>query len=173
MKNELDIREELIAKRSQIKSFDDLVAFLKDVKDNYNPDINSLSEEEQEMWYGGVVRAAAQAAIATSEFFEEEIGLTGFQHHFMVNDMMFGWGYSGCKTGLRILNWDDMLRPDGGLSVNKTISKKTWEKIQEEAKKRLEELNEQDKNESIIKLMNHLQSIVDGTVPFGYEVKED
>jgi hypothetical protein len=45
-----------------------------------------------------------------------------------------------------------------------------WEKIQKEAKHRLEELKEQDKNESIIKLMNHLQSIVDGTVPFGYRI---
>lgn len=172
MKNELDIREELIGKRSQIKSFDDLVAFLKDVKDNYNPSIDSLSDEEQEVWYGAVVRAAAQAAIATACFFSEEMGLTGFQHHFMVNDMMFGWAYPGCKTGLRILNWDDMLRPDGP-TMRKTISKNTWEKVQKEAKNRLEELKKQDKNESIIKLMNHLQSIVDGTVPFGYGVKED
>ena len=170
MKNELDIREELIGKRSQIKSFDDLVAFLKDVKDNYNPSIDSLSDEEQDVWYGAVVRAAAQAAIATACFFSEEMGLTGFQHHFMVNDMMFGWAYPGCKTGLRILNWDDMLLPDGGSSVNKTVSKEMWEKIQKEAKHRLEELKEQEKNESIIKLMNHLQSIVDGTVPFGYRV---
>lgn len=172
MKNELDIRAELIAKRDQIKSFDDLVAFLKDVKDNYNPDPTSLPDEEQEMWYGGVVRAAAQAAIATSCFFCEEMGLTGFQEHFMVTDLLFGWAYSGCKTGLRILNWDDMLRPDGP-SLGKTISKSTWEKVQQEAKTRLEELKEMDKNESIIKMMNHLQSIVDGTVPFGYEVKEN
>ena len=50
-------------------------------------------------------------------------------------------------------------------SFSKTISKYTWEKLQEEAKRKLEE------GVGVDKVQEHWQSIIDGVVPFGYEVE--
>lgn len=52
--NEFEIRDKLISEREEIKSFEDLVAFLKEVRE-YNSD------------YGGAPRAIAQAALATAQ----------------------------------------------------------------------------------------------------------
>ena len=52
--HEFAVRDELREKRSSIKTFDELVEFLKDVKENYNSG------------YGEAPRAMAQASLAHS-----------------------------------------------------------------------------------------------------------
>lgn len=170
---EFDIRKELEEKRSKIESFDDLLAFLKDVKDNYNPCLDSLSDEDIETWYGGCPRAVAQAILATGFFFSKEMGLTGFQAHCTLLDFLFGWEFRSNKTGLRIVNWDDMLYPQSKDIFQPVIKKATWGRIQEEAKRRLAEnelLPEEQKAHP--EVAAHWKSIADGVVPFGYQIEE-
>ena len=64
---EFVVKEQLEKERKDIKSFDDLVAFLQRVKDNCNTG------------YGTAPRAIAQAALATAWFLSSDFGITGFQ----------------------------------------------------------------------------------------------
>lgn len=61
-----------------------------------------------------------------------------------------------------------MLYPQCGHKFEKTISKDTWEQLQNVAKKRLEEKNKHAHPNVIA----HWESIVKGVVPFGFTVTE-
>lgn len=76
--NEFEIRDKLKTDRKEIKSFDDLVNFLKEARE-YNFD------------YGGAPRAIAQAALATAWWFAGDFGITHFQASFMMWDFIIDW----------------------------------------------------------------------------------
>lgn len=155
--NEFELRNELRAKRKDIKSFDDLVEFLKYVKENCN------------CGYGEAPRSIAQASLAVAWYFASEFGITGFQAGCTMWDFITDWEYSNNKCGLKIVNYDTMLYPQYDCKFQKTISKSTWEALQKRAKELIEQDNKFTHNDVFV----HWQSIVDGQVPFGYTVAED
>lgn len=152
--NEFDIKKELEEKRSKIEDFDGLVAFLKDVKDNYNTD------------YGVAPRAIAQASLAVAWYLAGEFGITGFQAGLTMFDFIKDWEYRSNKCGLKIIDFDNMLFPQYEHRYEKTIPDWVWEQIQKEAEARL--ANCEDYVHPAVR--KHWQSIVDGKIPFGYEV---
>lgn len=154
--NEFEIRDDLREKRKNIKTFDDLVAFLKDIEDHYN------------CGYGSAPRAMAQASLAVAWYLASKFGITGFQAGFVMWDFIRGWNYENNKCGMKIVNYDDMLYPQYEYRFEKIIASDIWNDIQEQAKKNLEECeNGRTVHPEVIA---HWKSIVDGVVPFGYTV---
>lgn len=152
---EFEVKEQLEKERKNIKSFDDLVAFLQRVKDTCNTG------------YGTAPRAIAQAALATAWFLSSDFGITGFQAGFVMWDFIRDWLYSGNECGMKIMDYDDMLYPQYRDKYEKTISRDVFEALQKTAKKRLE-----DSKHAHPAVINHWESIVDGNVPFGYVVRD-
>lgn len=154
--NEFEIRDELREKRKNIESFEDLTAFLKDVEENYNTD------------YGGAPRAIAQASLAVAWRLANVFGITGFQAGCTMWDFVSDWSYPNNKTGMRIMDYDDMLYPQYAYRFERTIPTWVWEEMQKEARERLN-----DKRSAHPDVRAHWQSIVDGVVPFGYKVSDE
>ena len=153
---EFEVKEQLEKERKDIKSFDDLVAFLQRVKDNCNTG------------YGTAPRAIAQAALATAWFLSSDFGITGFQAGFVMWDFIRDWLYSGNKCGMKIVDYDEMLYPQYEYKYQKTISSDVFATLQKEAKKNLEE--REYAHPDVVK---HWKSIADGNVPFGYVVRDN
>ena len=154
--HEFKIRDELVAKRKEIKTFDDLVVFLKDVNDNYGNG------------YGDAPRAMAQAALAVVWYLSSEFGITGFQAGFVMWDFIQGWTKTYNKCGLKLVDYDDMLYPQYDYKFEKAISSSVWENLQKQAKINLES------NEHVAdRVIDHWKSIADGKVPFGYAIIDD
>ena len=154
--NEFKIRDELTVKRKEIKTFDDLVVFLKDVRDNYGNG------------YGEAPRAMAQAALAVAWYLSSEFGITGFQAGFVMWDFIQGWTKTHNKCGLKLVDYDDMLYPQYDYKFEKTISSSVWESLQKQAKKNLE-----SNKYAADRVIAHWKSIADGNVPFSYTVIDD
>ena len=154
--DEFEIRDELREKRQNIKSFEDLTAFLKDVEENYNTD------------YGVAPRAIAQASLAVAWRLADVFGITGFQAGFTMWDFIHDWSYPNNKTGIKIVDYDDMLYPQYAYRFERTIPTWVWEDMQKEARECLN-----DKRSAHPDVRAHWQSIVDGVVPFGYTIGEN
>lgn len=154
--NEFEIRDELVEKRKNIKTFEDLTAFLKDVEENYNTD------------YGGAPRAIAQACLAVAWHLADVFGITSFQAGFVMWDFIRDWNFRNNKTGLKIIDYDNMLYPQYEYRFQKTISSDMWHSLQTEAEKLLE-----DSEHAHPDVKAHWENIVNGVVPFGYEVTYD
>lgn len=154
--NEFEMRDELREKRQNIKTFEDLTAFLKDVEDNYGNG------------YGDAPRAIAQATLAVAWHLADVYGITGFQAGFVMWDFIKDWNYSDNKCGLKIVDYDNMLYPQYGYKFEKTIRSDTWLAIQEEAKTRLAE---RDGVHPAVK--DHWEKIAAGDIPFGYTISNE
>lgn len=154
--NEFELRDELAAKRKDIKTFEELTEFLKYVKENCNTG------------YGEAPRAMAQAALAVAWYLAGEFGITGFQAGCVMWDFIRDWSYSGNKTSLRIVDYDNMLYPQYDYKFEKTITPSVWNALQKEAAKNLEERDHAHPD-----VVAHWKSIAEGHVPFGYSVRED
>ena len=152
--DEFEVKKLLEEKRRDIKSFDDLVNFLKEVKDNYNTG------------YGTSVRSSAQACLAVAWYFASEFGLTGFQAGCLLWDFIKDWKFSDNKTGMALINYDEMLYPQYKDRFEKTISSQVWEELQKEAKRLLDE----DNGFACESVREHWKSIAEGNVPFGYDI---
>lgn len=151
---EFELRDELREKRKGINTFEELVEFLKYVKDNCN------------CGYGEAPRAMAQASVAVACYLAEEFGITGFQAGFVTWDFIRDWNFRNNKCGLKIVDYDDMLYPQYDDRYDKIISCDVWEALQKEAKKNLE-----DSGFAHPHVKAHWESIVNGQVPFGYTVR--
>ena len=136
----------------------ELPAFIEKMIHGYNHD------------YGTMVHAVSACAIAAAwaTCGDESVGLTGFQAGFVMWDFIKNWTVTDNKTGLKLVNYDDMLYPQYEHKFSKTINKYTWEKLQEEAKNNLK-----NSPEACWEVQQHWKSIVYGKVPFGYEVKDE
>lgn len=123
------IQSELYEKRKNLPAgdFEKLCEFLK-LCETYDDN------------YSGVTVATGQAALAVMEYFAHIFGLTSFQASFVNVEILRGWTYSDSKTSLKIVNYDDMLYPQYAYRFDKTITPSTWEVIQKEARKSLDEL---------------------------------
>jgi hypothetical protein len=96
----------------------------------------------------------------------ENGGITGMQASFL------GWEmikyFFNIESG-RLLNWRDMLYPQYEEEFSKSIGESTWQYLQSEAQKRLNNKNEHTHPDVIA----HWQSIVEGQVPFGFKIKKE
>lgn len=154
---EFEVKAELQEKRKDIKSFDNLTAFLEDVSKNYGTG------------YGECVRAIGQAILATADYLGHEFGITGFQAGCIMWEFISEWTDFGDEVGAKILDYDKMLYPQYEHDFQKVISSKTWENLQKAAKARLD----CDTEGACGNVIDHWRSIIDGKVPFGYVVKDD
>lgn len=153
---EFKVKADLQEKRRKINSFEDLCNFIKYIKDNCNTG------------YGVAPRSIAQAMLGVGWYLSSIFGITGFQASCVMWDVIVDSQYPHNKTGLKIVDFDDMLYPQYERKFDKIISHETWEALQKEAKKSLEE------NTVCVHpdVRAHWQSIVDGNVPFDFTVED-
>ena len=154
--NEFTLKQELVEKRQNIKSFDDLVEFLQHVKDNCN------------CGYGEAPRSIAQASLAVAWYLSNEFGITGFQAGCVMWDFLRDWHFRSNKCGLKLIDYDMMLYPQYDYRFEKTIHQTVWEELQKQAKENLK-----DKDSAHPDVVAHWESIAAGNVPFGYVVIND
>lgn len=155
MENEFEVKKILEKERKNIKSLDDLMNYIKNIRDNYD------------IGYGTAPRAIAQAALATSYYLADMFGITGFQAGFVMWDFIKDWSFRGNKCGLKIVNYDDMLYPQYNYKFQKTIKKDTFEALQKAAENNLKKYKSASST-----VIEHWKSIVDGNVPFGYIIED-
>lgn len=154
--SEFKLRDTLRERRSEIKTFDDLTTFLKYVEENCN------------YGYGEAPRAMAQASLAVAWYLSDKFGITGFQAGVVMWDFIRDWMYRNNKTGLKIVNYDDMLYPQYQCKYEKTIPSHVWESMQKEATERMTE-----REHVHPAVYAHWKSIAEGNVPFGYSVADN
>ena len=133
--------------------------------------INKLSTFDHD--YGTICRAIAAAAIGAAWAVERgpQGGITGFQAGCIMWDLITGWDDGLDGKPLRLVNYEHMLFPQYQSEFDRTISKGTWEFLQSEARKKLDSGEDASIMHQSVK--EHLQSIVDGVVPFGFTVAAD
>lgn len=120
--------------------------------------------------YGTVCHAVAACAIAAAWAADNEPngGITGFQAGFVLWDFIKQWSFPDNKTGMKIINYDNMLYPQYQYKFEKTISKNVWSLLTKQAEENL--LKSPEAHPEVIA---HWKSIVAGNVPFGYTVNDD
>lgn len=135
------------------------------------PDYVNHLMNDYEHDYGTVCHAVAACAIAAAWAANNEPngGITGFQAGFVMWDFIKQWSFPNNKTGLKIIDYDDMLYPQYAYKFYKTLSEDTWRELQGKAKKLLAE-----KGDDVHPLvMEHWKSIAAGVIPFGYSIIEE
>lgn len=155
---EMHLEEEWF-KQAEKQTVETLPAFINHLMNDYVHD------------YGTVCHAVAACALAgmCAADKTDNGGITGFQAGFVMWDFIRQTNYPSNKCGLRIIDYDDLLYPQYRRKFEKTLSRATWNAIQKQAKKNLEE-----KESAHPDVVRHWQSIVDGTIPpFGFVVEEE
>ena len=146
--------QEYITHIETIEEFDD---FFNSLMNNYYFD------------YGTQCRAIGLLAVAAAWLGANTGLITGFQASFVMWEFIQNWTYRNNKTGLKIMDYDNMLYPQYEYKFDKTISPETWNALQNEASRKLRESSEFAHSD----VVKHWKSIVDGKVPFGYKVKNE
>jgi len=145
-------------KEAKKQSLQSLPEFLRHLMDDYKHD------------YGTICHAISAGAIATAWAMNDhpQGGITGFQAGFIMWGFIRYWNHEHNKTGLSIVDYDNMLYPQYEYKFDKTISKSTWDAIQKTAAENIRE--NKTAHPSVIA---HWHSIVSGVVPFGYVINEE
>lgn len=128
----------------------------------------------QDLDYGTVCEAVATCAIAAIHAANETEngGVTGFQMGAIMWQIIREMNYRDNASGLKIINYDEMLFPQYEYHFDKKIRRDIWEALQAEAKRRLEDIP--NKSYPINPhIESHWKSIVDGKVPFGFTIDEN
>ena len=157
-----DHLEEVWFKQAKEQTLETLPDFIDHVMNDYYHD------------YGTVCHAISACAIAAAYAADnsDNGGITGFQAGCIMWDFIHQWMYSGNKCGMKIVDYDNMLYPQYEYKYEKTISSNTWQSIQKEAKKNLDDYHS-GTSIAAQPVLDHWQSIVDGEIPFGYTISDD
>lgn len=142
------------------QTFETLPNFMKHVMDDYQHDYGTVCH--------AISACAVAAAWAANKMDGAHGGMTGFQAGHVMWDFITLWQYQGNKTGLQIIDFDNMLYPQYKYKFGKKISKSLWGKIQAQAKENLENAQYASK-----RVVRHWRRIAKGKVPFGYKVTND
>lgn len=146
------------------QTFETLPGFISQVINGYCHD------------YGTICHAISACSLATAWACNRMDGacggITGFQAGAIMWMFIKHWEFKNNKCGLRLINYDDMLYPQYEYRFNKSIDSDIWEKLQEEAKKLIEETKDAPFGPHP-EVLAHWKSIAEGHVPFGLEVKDD
>lgn len=126
--------------------------------------------------YGTCVKAAAAAMIGAFVAFDKQEGFTGFQAGcipwLMMNEF---WGKS--EVGRKVLDFGKMLYPQYDFMYEKSIKPKTFAKLKEVAKEKIEEADKAtasgDNNFVHPHVYRHWKSIAEGNIPFGYKISNE
>ena len=126
--------------------------------------------------YGTCVKAAAAAMVGTFAAFNKQEGFTGFQVGFIPWMMMDEfWGES--KVGRKVIDFDKMLYPQYDFMYEKTIRPKTFARLKEVAKEKIEKADKAiangDNNSVHPSVYRHWKSIAEGNIPFGYKISNE
>lgn len=126
--------------------------------------------------YGTITHALAIAAIgAASAMDSSDVGgITGFQASFVTWNFVRYWLFKNNKCGLRLMDYDDMLYPQYRYKFDRVIDQSTWDHIQDEARKAIEQddaLSDVGGVRAHPDVRQHWENIVNGKVPFGFHVK--
>lgn len=152
-------------KESTEQTIETLPKFIHHVMNDYEHD------------YGTICHAIAACSLAAAwAANKHERGyITGFQAGFVMWDFIKEWKYSSNQSGLRIVDYDNMLYPQYEYKFDKVISKETFESIQKAAKELLDEHKSTPEDQRYVHpdVVNHWEGIIAGKVPFGYKIKED
>ena len=154
---EQEYKKYIYEKARNVKTKEELDTLLKEVI------------ESDDLDYGKIVYAMCGCMKATMNYIDRSPvgGITGFQAGFIGWEMVKEYLCYTNKTGLKLLNYDNLLYPQYKDKFNKIIDKELWNVLQEEAKKKLEE-----RPDAHPKVIKHWKSIVDGKVPFGFKVEK-
>lgn len=147
-------------KADEVRTLDDLSAFLKHLTTAYRHD------------YGTIVHAIVAGCIATAKAIDRSPvgGITGFQASCAM------WGFITRfmhyeKQPMRLVRYEEMLYPQYAYKFARTITPDTWKWLQDEAKKHLA-LFESGERPCARAVRDHWASIAAGTVPFGYSISD-
>ena len=156
-----DIIENWYEKAKHIKNPDELKEFIENVY--------SFGEYPG---YDECVHAMTSIAIAASWCANKHYKITGFQASCVGLEYLLHWTYDYRNTiGISVINWSDMLYPQKDHLFEKTITKDIFKALQEAAQKNLK-AEETSSIPAHPRVIEHWQSIVNGIVPFGYELVE-
>jgi hypothetical protein len=124
--------------------------------------------------YDSITHAVVAGAIAGAYSIENsKVGrITGFQASFIDIYFIKEWGVRSSPFG--IIQYKDLLYPQYDYKF-KTIPKHIFKEIQEKAKQMIKEDDNQENNMLKFhkKLRKHLESIIEGNIPFGLEIEKD
>lgn len=120
--------------------------------------------------YDSIVEAIAACAVgaAWAAAHSPNGGITGFQGSWVMWRFIQYWMRIEESEPLKLVRYNEMLYPQYNYKFAKTISRDTWDWLQEKADKYLNENGYAHPD-----VVAHWKSIVNGVVPFGYTVKED
>lgn len=118
--------------------------------------------------YGSICHALAASALAGAYAADrsEQGGITGFQSGFVMWQFVKEWLHE--DGPMKMVRYDNMLYPQYEDKFQKTMTPDTFKWLQEQAAKKLA-----DSDRASPSVVAHWQSIVDGTVPFGYVLTND
>lgn len=146
-------------KEARKQTLETLPGFLKKLTEDYGHD------------YGTICHAIAAGAIGAAWAVERcpQGGITGFQASAVMWEFIQKW--ESIEGPLRLIRYELMLYPQYEEQfANKTIQKSTWEYLQKIAG---EKLDNPDNGNAHGDVKKHWRSILNGQVPFGYEVAND
>lgn len=125
--------------------------------------------------YGTIVKAigACSIAAAWAANASPQGGITNFQAGYVMWEFIMHWNHKDNKTGMRIIDYDDMLYPHHEDRFNKTIPKRSMESLANEAKKLLAKHENNEQSLATPAILAHWKSIAQGVPPFGYRVIND
>ena len=154
---EMHLEKEWFAEASK-QTLETLTKFINHIMNDYEHD------------YGTICHAISACALAAAWAADksESGGITVFQASFVMWDFVRQWLKPSNETGMKLIDYDDMLYPQYGYKFAKTIREDTWKELQKVAQKRLEEKDEHVHPNVIA----HWESIVKGVVPYGFTVTE-
>lgn len=129
--------------------------------------------EDYEHDYGTICHALSAGAIATMWAMNNhpQGDITGFQAGGVLWGVIKNWSYRTNKTGLRLIDYDDLLYPQYEYKFDKTISSDTWSLLQKQAQEKLDK-DAVDTLGAADSVVNHWKSIVAGVIPFGFKIKD-
>jgi len=140
-----------------VRTTDDLVQFINHLLHDYNHDYGTICH---------AITAAAIAAAKTVNSDPRQGGITGFQASCIMWLFIQQWMF---KEGpMKLMVYDQMLYPQNERQFTQTISADTWKFLQETAQEKLNTTTR-----AAPKVIRHWESIVAGTVPFGYTVNPE
>lgn len=127
--------------------------------------------------YGSIVYAQCAVMLATQRVMNsgKHDGITVFQAGFIGWEMVKKFMRVG-DCGLSIIDWREMLYPQYKERFEKTISSDIFKRLQEKAKEIITKADSgEDMNECSLhpEVRKHMESIVNGEVPFGYTIKDE
>ena len=137
------------------------------------PDFVDELINEYQHDYGTICHAIAAAGVAASSVVNNSnvCHITGFQAGAVKWGYLQNWDTSLKDKPLRLVDYSQLLYPQYDYKFN-SISQSTWEWVQKEARKKLNELPNKDipVAESVIR---HWESIDNGNKPFGLKIEEE